>query len=130
MWKHSQTNGAHSLTFDNINEGKNIHRHYISDIDDMSDYSTTTTPSSSVSSSTSYEHCLLSFFTENDTLTSRTNNDNKLTSIHPKNFLTQKQKCTNEKKSINNTVGTMMMFNNSNMKKRRVCINSSKSFSF
>ena len=126
LWKRSQTDDAHLLIFDNINEDKSIHN-YNSDFDDMPEYSTTATSPSSISSPTSYEHCLFSVFTENNTLKSRTNkDDDKLTSIDTKNILIHKKQCKNENKSISNREGITMMFSNSNTKKRRFCINCGK----
>jgi len=112
IWKRYRTDDIQTSTIVDASE----------DDEDVLDYSTTGTPPPSIPSPTAYEHCLLSFLVGNDSLTSITNKDEKITSSDIKKILPIKKQLLMEKKQTNNTTTIL----NSNNKKRRICISCGK----
>jgi hypothetical protein len=112
LWKRHRTNDIQ--TVDAIEDD---------DEEDIHDYSTTGTPPPSTPSPTSYEHCLLSFLTGNDSLISTNNKDEKLISTDMKKILPLKKQLLVEKKPTNHPSTTIL---NNNNKKRRICMNCGK----
>lgn len=90
------------------------------DDEDVQDYSTNST---STSSPTSYEHSLLSFLVANDSFPSAISKDDKSTLTDKKKTFSMNKSTTVEKNSSNQTSTTIV---NSSKKKRRCCINCGK----
>ena len=90
------------------------------DDEDVQDYSTNST---STSSPTHYEHCLLSFLVGNDMLASATNKDEKIISSDLRKLLPIKNQFLTGRKQTNNATTTILSSNN---KKRRICASCGK----
>ena len=113
IWKRQRTDEVQRSTTVEINEDDTGVESVNQDEEDIHDYSTNST-------STSYEHSLLSFLVANDSLPSMINKDDKPTLIDRKKVSSTKKPPVIKKNSSNETSTTI------NKKKRRCCINCGK----